>query len=233
MEIYCKHCGDELIEGKNHSDDSYELDVCDECMDKNYGYCDECHKLFLYYSKMNEHHHPTGSVLCPQCRPKFQYRARNRNLPLKFEPYAKTVSLHYPDNIEHPNLLEYCGTHWENLLVNFFEKQKCVVNTDTNNGMTSQAIEISFKYETSDDMIEEICNQAIQLILQASRPKFKVGSAATFTTTQSDLIQYDGQGVTIQRILSEDECDIDEVGFMYEVMNFNGNKFQAFEEELF
>ena len=67
----------------------------------------------------------------------------------------------------------------------------------------------------------------------ATQPAFKIGSTAIFTTTQSDLEQYDCQTVTIQRILSEDECDIDEVGYMYEVMTFNGNKFQAFEDELF
>ena len=33
--------------------------------------------------------------------------------------------------------------------------------------------------------------------------------------------------------LSEDECDIDDVGYMYEVLTFNGNQFQAFEDELF
>lgn len=160
-------------------------------------------------------------------------RARNRNLPLKFKTYAKTVSLHYPDNIEDSNLLEYCGTHWENLLTEFFRKQECVIETDTNNGMTSQAIEISFKYDTSDEIIEVICNQAIQLILDAAQPKFTEGSIATFTTSQSDLLQYDNETVIIQRTLSEDECDIDEVGYMYEVMNFNGNNFQAFEDELF
>ena len=147
--------------------------------------------------------------------------------------FSKTVSLHYPDNIEDPNLLEYCGTHWENLLTDFFRKQDCVIDTDTNNGMTSQAIEVSFKYDTPDEMIEVICNQAIQLVLDASQPNFIIGSIAIFTTTQSDLKQYDGQEVTIQRILSEEECDIDEVGYMYEVMNFNGNKFQVFEDELF
>ena len=160
-------------------------------------------------------------------------RQRNRNLPLKFEPYAKTVSLHYPDNIEDPNLLEYCGTHWENLLTDFFSKQECVIETNTNNGITSQAIEISFEYNTSDEMIQLICEQAILFILKATQPKFTKGSIATFTTAQSDLMQYDNEEVTIQKTLSEDECDIDEVGYMYEVMNFNGQKFHAFEDELF
>ena len=160
-------------------------------------------------------------------------RERKRDLPLKFKPYSKTVSLHYPDNIKDSSLLEYCGTHWENLLTDFFRKQDCVIDTDTNNGMTSQAIEISFKYDTPDEVIEVICNQAIQLILDASQPKFVNGSMAIFTTTQSDLMLYNGQEVTILRTLSEDECDIDEVGYMYKVINVNGNIFEAFEDELF
>ena len=160
-------------------------------------------------------------------------RTRQRNLPLKFESYSKTVSLHYPDNVEDSNLLEYSGTHWENLLKYFFRSFDCVLDTDTNNGMTSQAIEISFKYNTSDEMIENICNQAIQFMLKATEPKFTKGTVVLFTTSQTDLQQYDNKEVTIQRILSEDECDIDEVGYMYEVMDFDGNKFQAFQDELF
>ena len=66
-----------------------------------------------------------------------------------------------------------------------------------------------------------------------TQPAFEIGSTAIFTTTQDDLKQYDGQPVTIQRILTEDECDIDDVGYMYEVLTFNGNQFQAFEDELF
>lgn len=160
-------------------------------------------------------------------------RTRNRNLPLKFEPYSKKVSLHYPDNIEDSSLLEYCGTHWENLLQYFFRSYDCVLETDTNNGMTSQAIEISFKYDTSDEIIKFICNQAIQFLLEATKPKFTNGSVALFTTSQTELRQYDNEEVTVQRLLSEDECDIDEVGYMYEVIDLNGNKFQAFEDELY
>ena len=160
-------------------------------------------------------------------------RERKRDLPLKFEPYSKVVSLHYPDNIEDSNLLEYCGTHWENLLTYFFRSQECVLDTDTNNGMTPQAIEISFKFDTSDEKIEVICKQAIQFILEAAEPKFAKGAVALFTTSQTDLMQYDNEEVTIQRVLSEDECDIDEVGYMYEVIDFNGNKFQAYQDELF
>ena len=118
-------------------------------------------------------------------------------------------------------------------MVDFFKKQDCIIDTNTNNGMTSQAIEVFFKYDTPDEVIEVICNQAIQLVLDASQPKFTKGSMATFITTQSDLMLYNNQEVTILRTLSEDECDVDEVGYMYKVINVNGNIFEVFEDELF
>ena len=159
-------------------------------------------------------------------------RTPQRNIPLKFDSYYKVVSLHYPDDIEGYCTLEFCGTHWENLLQKFFKEKQEVIETDCNNGLTSQAIEIFFKYETPDETIKTICEQAIDFILKATIPKFTKGMVVTFNTTQSNLLQYNNQDVTIQRLLSEEECDIDEVGYMYEVMNFNGNKFQAFQDEL-
>lgn len=65
----------------------------------------------------------------------------------------------------------------------------------------------------------------------SNQPIFKVGQPALFKTTQSDLLQYNDSEVIIKRLLTEDECDIDEVGFMYEVTT-NGETFQAFEDEL-
>lgn len=65
---YCSHCGEPL----NPNDEGYEENICDDCFDKYYGYCDECKELFVYYPKMTEHIHPTGNVLCAKCRPKFQ-----------------------------------------------------------------------------------------------------------------------------------------------------------------
>ena len=44
-------------------------------------------------------------------------------------------------------------------------------------------------------------------------------------------MKYNGCEVTINRLLTEDECDIDEVGFMYEV-EINGEIFQAYQDEL-
>lgn len=162
-------------------------------------------------------------------------RPRNRTLPLKFAPYAKVVCLDYPDNIEAPHCLEFCGTHWENLLDDFFRNNQEIYQhihyLDTNLGMTAGAIEIGFKYETTDELIEHICSQAIQMMQVATTPMFKVGQSALFKTTQRDLLQYNGCEVIIKRLLTEDECDIDEVGFMYEVTT-NGETFQAYQNEL-
>ncbi len=162
-------------------------------------------------------------------------RARDRTLPLALERYAKVVFLNYPDNIENPGCLEYCGTHWENLLYDFFRNNEEIYNyiwqLGTDLGMTAGAIEIYFKYDTPDNIIEEICNQAIQMMREATQPIFKVGQSALFKTTQSDLIQHNNCEVIVKRLLTEDECDIDEVGFIYEVET-NGEIFQAFQDEL-
>ena len=163
-------------------------------------------------------------------------RPRNRTLPLKFAPYAKVVVLEYPDNVVNPYCLEYTGTHWENLLYNFFRNNekiyRHIYQLDTDLGMTAGAIEIYFKYETTDELIEHICNQAIKMMQEATTPKFKVGQKALFSTTQSDLVQHNGREVIVRRLLTEDECDIDEVGFMYEVET-NCEVFQAYQDELF
>lgn len=162
-------------------------------------------------------------------------RPRNRTLPLKFEPYAKVVLLNYPDNIVNPTYLEYSGTHWENLLYDFFRNNEEIYqhihSLETNLGMTAGAIEIHFKYDTSNELIEEICNKAIRMMQVATQPIFKVGQSALFKTTQSDLVQHNDREVIVKRLLTEDECDIDEVGFMYEVET-NGETFQAYQDEL-
>ena len=162
-------------------------------------------------------------------------RPRNRNLPLTFEPYAKVVWLNYPDNIECPNCLEYCGDRWASLLYDFFRNNEeiydLIWSLDTDMGMTAHAIEIHFKYDTPNDVIEDICNQAIQFVLKETQPKFKVGQTVLFKTTQSDLVQYNGCKVIINRLLTDDECDIDEVGYMYEV-TADSEVFQVYQDEL-
>lgn len=59
-----------------------------------------------------------------------------------------------------------------------------------------------------------------------------IGSTAIFMTTQSDLIYLNGKEVTIIRELDETECDIDEVGYMYEIKFYDGLTKQAFADEL-
>ena len=163
-------------------------------------------------------------------------RPRNRTLPLKFAPQAKLVCLEYPNATHRPYALEYCGPHWENLLFDFFYNNKEIREhlydiPDIDVGFTNDAIRISFKYDTPNEVIEEICNRAIQMMQIATQPIFKVGQSALFKTTQSDLLQYNDREVIVKRVLTEDECDIDEVGFMYEVTT-NGETLQAFEDEL-
>lgn len=60
-----------------------------------------------------------------------------------------------------------------------------------------------------------------------------IGSRAIFTTTQSNLTYLNGNEVTVLRELEEAECDIDDVGYMYEVKFFDGTIKQAFADELF
>lgn len=88
---YCEHCGEPLIENQNHSKDSHEPCICDECFDEYYGYCDECQELFVYYPKMIEHIHPTGNVLCAKCRPQFQ-ETKKKVVVLK---YCEKQPLHF------------------------------------------------------------------------------------------------------------------------------------------
>lgn len=59
-----------------------------------------------------------------------------------------------------------------------------------------------------------------------------IGSTAVFMTTQSDLIYLNGKEVRIIRELDETECDIDDVGYMYEVKLYDGTTKQAFADEL-
>ena len=158
---------------------------------------------------------------------------RDRSQPLTYRPLSKMVCLEYPDNSEYPNCLAYCGTYWEDKLYNFFDGNEYVCEIDTNVGMTNVAIYVGFKYDTPDEVVKEICEQAIQMIEKAKQPKFKVGEGTFFATGQRDFMVYNHQKVTIQRILTDDECDIDMVGFKYEVKACDGNVFEAFEDDLY
>lgn len=71
-----------------------------------------------------------------------------------------------------------------------------------------------------------------EISIRERGPLFAVGARAFFSTTQSDMTHLDGQEVTIKRVLTDEECDIEDVGFMYEVEGYGGILFQVFEDEL-
>lgn len=55
---------------------------------------------------------------------------------------------------------------------------------------------------------------------------------AIFTTTQSDLLHYNGTEVEVGRPLTDKECDIPDVGNMYKITFHDGKETDAFEDEL-
>ena len=64
--------------------------------------------------------------------------------------------------------------------------------------------------------------------------KYLVGNKCIFNTDDTSLNHLNGEKCTIERILTEDEVDIEDVGFMYE-LSFDSCSFAvaiAFEDEL-
>lgn len=51
-------------------------------------------------------------------------------------------------------------------------------------------------------------------------------------TQEKGLVKYEGQKCEVIRPLTLHECDIDEVGPMFEIMFSDGQKFNVFEDEL-
>ena len=58
------------------------------------------------------------------------------------------------------------------------------------------------------------------------------GMKFIFTTTHTDLLQYNGTEVEIIRPLTNLECDIDDVGYMYKCRFNDGTENDVFEDEL-
>ena len=58
------------------------------------------------------------------------------------------------------------------------------------------------------------------------------GKKYTFTTTDTELLKYNGTDVKVIRPLTEEECDIEDVGNMYKVKFADGYERDAFEDEL-
>ena len=84
-------------------------------------------------------------------------------LSLRFD--CKTVSLVYPDSKINPIYVQYTF-EWdeEEKLYDFFYACDCVYDVELNRGMTADVITISFKYDTPDETIKEICEKAIELM---------------------------------------------------------------------
>ena len=59
-----------------------------------------------------------------------------------------------------------------------------------------------------------------------------VAREAIFSTTQSDLMKYNGTIVSVGRKLTDQEADISEVGTMYKIIFNDGVHRDAFEDEL-
>ena len=89
----------------------------------------------------------------------------DRTLPFVFAPSCNVVAINYPENPYHPGSLEFCGDYWEHLLTEFFTDERVKnfgIFVDTDNGMTAKAIEVSFDYSTPDEIIQDICEEAIR-----------------------------------------------------------------------
>ena len=54
-----------------------------------------------------------------------------------------------------------------------------------------------------------------------------------FNTTDTELLKYNGTKVSVIRALTENECDIKDVGNMYKVKFKDGIERDVFEDELF
>jgi hypothetical protein len=62
--------------------------------------------------------------------------------------------------------------------------------------------------------------------------EIKVGCEYVFETTDSELKEYNGTKVKVIRPLTEDECDITDVGNMYKAVFNDGLDYDVFEDEL-
>lgn len=151
---------------------------------------------------------------------KFVDRLRQRDIPLKFVPIYKTVSLEYPNNIDNPNYLEFCGPYWVSLLCNFFDQYKDYIqDVDTNTGMSAAAIFVNFNYNVPDDIITDICNRAIAMILENSKPKYKIRDKIILKIEENTFIHG-----TIKEVCLDN--DVDYYGFTYHITDHYGNTYE-------
>lgn len=62
--------------------------------------------------------------------------------------------------------------------------------------------------------------------------KIENGKKYVFNTTDSELEKYNGTKVNVVRSLTNNECDIEDVGNMYKVQFEDGYERDVFEDEL-
>lgn len=62
--------------------------------------------------------------------------------------------------------------------------------------------------------------------------KIENGKKYVFNTTDSELQKYNSTKVSVIRKLTDNECDIKDVGNMYQVQFEDGYKSDVFEDEL-
>lgn len=92
---------------------------------------------------------------------------RKNKLSLSLD--SKEVSLVYPDSEERRYCLEYIFEEEElEKLCDFFKRYNCVLDIDTDVGMSADAIRVSFKYDTPDEIVKEICKKAIEFMWECN-----------------------------------------------------------------
>jgi hypothetical protein len=80
---------------------------------------------------------------------------------------------------------------------------------------------------------EENCeNCPVRFTCDELNKQIKVGCEYTFKTTDSELKAYNGTKVKVLRPLTEEECDIADVGNMYKAVFNDGFNRDVFEDEL-
>jgi hypothetical protein len=157
-------------------------------------------------------------------------RRIDRTLPFVFKPQCKVVSIDYPEDPYKPGCLEFCGEHWEHFLMEFFTQKRFSrfgVYVDTENGMTAKAIEVSFAYDTPDEIIKDICEEAIQYMSTKVHPIYQPGESVVLISKDIEQQQWNGQKMTV--IGLDEDNDIDENGFKYLLRAKDGTVISAFE----
>ena len=86
---------------------------------------------------------------------------RKQKLSISFD--CKNVSLVYPDKDKIH--LEYIFDDDElKKLYDYLKSYHCVLDVDLDTGMTADAVRISFKYDTPDEVVKEICEETIEFM---------------------------------------------------------------------